>query len=185
MKIGSLELFENNSSAQLGAQTNHGLPIGQGPGVPLAWTAAPTDGQILIGSTGMDPVLNTLTAGAGIAISNGPGMITITASIPGSTNWQLATFNQTVFGNVGYICTGGGNLMLLLSPLGALGDILEITLDGASSWTLLLGGQTVRYGNIAIAGTISSNAQGDSIRMVRQSAARWNLLSSIGNLTTV
>ena len=43
-------------------------------------TAAPTDGQILIGSTGDAPVLGTLTAGANIEIANNPGSITISAT---------------------------------------------------------------------------------------------------------
>ena len=46
-------------------------------------TAAPADGQILIGSTGDAPVLGTLTAGQNIKIANNPGSITISA--PGST----------------------------------------------------------------------------------------------------
>jgi hypothetical protein len=43
-------------------------------------TAAPTNGQILIGSTGDAPVLGTLTAGANIKIANNPGSITISAT---------------------------------------------------------------------------------------------------------
>ena len=43
-------------------------------------TAAPTDGQILIGSTGDAPVLGTLTAGENIKIANNPGSITISAT---------------------------------------------------------------------------------------------------------
>jgi hypothetical protein len=46
-------------------------------------TAAPTNGQVLIGSTGEVPVLGTLTAGQNIKIANNPGSITISAT--GST----------------------------------------------------------------------------------------------------
>ena len=46
-------------------------------------TAAPTDGQILIGSTGDAPVLGTLTAGENIKITNSPGSITISATQSG------------------------------------------------------------------------------------------------------
>jgi hypothetical protein len=67
-------------AAKLGSQTLHGLPIGAGTAAALTWTAAPTDGQILIGSTGNDPVLATLTAGGGITIANGAGTITITSA---------------------------------------------------------------------------------------------------------
>lgn len=40
-------------------------------------TGAPTNGQIPIGSTGNAPAFATLTAGTGIAITNGPGSATI------------------------------------------------------------------------------------------------------------
>lgn len=43
-------------------------------------TPAPTNGQILIGSTGNAPVLGTLTAGPNVTITNGPGSVTISAA---------------------------------------------------------------------------------------------------------
>ena len=46
----------------------------------LTSTAAPANGQILIGKTGGAPVLGTLTAGPNITIANNPGSITISAS---------------------------------------------------------------------------------------------------------
>jgi hypothetical protein len=46
----------------------------------LVSATALTDGQILIGSTGNDPVAATLTAGTGIGITNAAGSITISAA---------------------------------------------------------------------------------------------------------
>jgi hypothetical protein len=46
----------------------------------LSSTADPTNGQILIGSTGKAPILGTLTAGQNISITNGPGSVTISAT---------------------------------------------------------------------------------------------------------
>lgn len=66
--------------AKLGTQTLHGLPIGAGTTAAIAWTAAPSDGQLLIGQTGLTPVLNTLTAGSNITIANAPGAITISSN---------------------------------------------------------------------------------------------------------
>lgn len=43
----------------------------------LVSTAAPTNGQLLIGSTGASPVAAALTAGTGISVTNGAGSITI------------------------------------------------------------------------------------------------------------
>jgi len=50
----------------------------------LVSTPAPTNGQILIGSTGNAPVLGTLTAGQNISITNSPGSVTISAAGGGS-----------------------------------------------------------------------------------------------------
>jgi hypothetical protein len=46
----------------------------------LISTPAPTNGQILIGSSGNAPVLGTLTAGQNISITNDPGSVTISAT---------------------------------------------------------------------------------------------------------
>jgi hypothetical protein len=81
--------------AKLGVQTAFGLPIGAGDSSVIAWTAAPTDGQLLIGSTGLTPVLNTLTAGAGISIANGPGTITI--SDIGGSNLTYTNVNTSPY----------------------------------------------------------------------------------------
>lgn len=82
-------------SVKLGAQTNFGLPIGAGNAAAISWTAAPTDGQLLIGSTGLTPVLNTLTAGTGIGIANGPGTITI--SNTGGSLFAYTFVNSTPY----------------------------------------------------------------------------------------
>ena len=49
-------------------------------------TSAPTNGQLLIGSTGVIPVVATITAGTNIAITNGAGSITVgvTGSVTGT-----------------------------------------------------------------------------------------------------
>lgn len=59
--------------------TTDGIAYFSSPGSVVS-TAAPTNGQILIGSTSNNPVLSTLTAGSNISITNGPGSITISAS---------------------------------------------------------------------------------------------------------
>lgn len=46
----------------------------------LTTTAAPTDGQLLIGRTGLAPLAATITAGSGITVTNGAGSITIAAT---------------------------------------------------------------------------------------------------------
>jgi len=72
------------------AFTDGGILLGSGTS-PITATAQPTNGQVLIGSTGVDPVLSTLTAGSNISIVNGAGTISIasTAGAPQKVNYDL------------------------------------------------------------------------------------------------
>jgi hypothetical protein len=63
--------------------TDGGILLGSGTGAITA-TAQPTNGQLLIGATGSDPVLATLTAGDGITVTNASGAITIAADTSGA-----------------------------------------------------------------------------------------------------
>jgi fibronectin-binding autotransporter adhesin len=61
------------------AGTTNGVAYFSSP-TNLTSTPAPTNGQILIGSTGNAPTLSTLTAGQNITITNAPGSVTISAA---------------------------------------------------------------------------------------------------------
>lgn len=77
--------------------TDGGIVLGSGTGA-VTVTAQPTDGQLLVGSSGVDPVLATLTAGEGIDITNGAGSITILGEDATTTNKgivELATTAET------------------------------------------------------------------------------------------
>jgi len=67
--------------------TDHGILLGSGTAAVTA-TAEPSNGQLLIGSTGNDPVLATVTSGSGIVITGGAGSLDVavadTAVTPGS-----------------------------------------------------------------------------------------------------
>jgi len=68
----------------------------------LTTTAAPTDGQLLIGRTGLAPVAATLTAGTGITITNGAGTITIgTSGVISSINGLTASSQTFATGTTG------------------------------------------------------------------------------------
>jgi hypothetical protein len=64
--------------------TNHSLLLGNATGSINSLGVA-TNGQLAIGSTGADPVLATLTAGANVTITNGAGTITIAANTGSET----------------------------------------------------------------------------------------------------
>lgn len=77
--------------------TNHAIQVGNATG-SLTSLAAATDGQIPIGSTGVDPVVANITAGTNVTITNGAGSITIDAS---STS-QIANYTAVIGGGAAY-----------------------------------------------------------------------------------
>lgn len=72
----ALAIVPSSLKAMLGDLTDHSLLVGSGAAAVTALGAA-THGQLPIGSTGADPVLAALTAGAKIAITNAAGSITV------------------------------------------------------------------------------------------------------------
>jgi hypothetical protein len=78
-----------------------------------------------------------------------------------------------------------------LPAVSTVGQVIELTLDGATSFTVTQGaGQQIREGNVAttagVGGSIASTQQGDSLRMVCSVAnLKWIILSSMGNITIV
>ena len=135
-----------------------------------------------------------------INIKGAPGSgITTTASgdtifidLTSVAVWHTIIASQALVVNEGYICIApGGALSLSLPVVSAVGDIIEVTLDGSTSFTITQGaGQQIRLGNLAttagVGGSLASSQQGDSIRMVCSVAnLKWNILSSMGNPTIV
>lgn len=92
--------------------------------------------------------------------------------------WQTIIASQALAVNNGYMCIApGGALVLTLPVTPAIGDTIEVLLDGATSWQVVAGaGDVIRLGNVTTSagGTITSTLPGDWIRLVAQSASRWN-----------
>jgi hypothetical protein len=78
--------------------TANSLLLGNGTSA-LASLGAATNGQLVIGRTGLSPVLATLTAGTNITITNGSGTISIAASLSTLTAaLNAASYNIYGFG---------------------------------------------------------------------------------------
>lgn len=71
--------------------TNHAIQLGNSSGSLTSATAL-TNGQLLIGSTGLDPVAASLTAGSGITITPAAGSITIASSAGASSANSVVNF---------------------------------------------------------------------------------------------
>ena len=93
--------------------------------------------------------------------------------------------------NNGYICQAGGtgNVSIALPTTSTLGDVIEIVLDGATTWTITQGaGQSIRFSGstttVGVGGSLSTTGTGDAVRLVCETAnLKWVALSAIGNLT--
>lgn len=154
----------------LATLTAHSLQVGNGTGNVVQLGAA-TNGQLPIGSTGADPVLATITAGAGISITNGAGSITITNSSTAFAFVDQTATTVTMAPMTGYICTSTANALvtLTLPTTAAVGDTYRIIGKTTGGWTLqAAAGQVVNVGSVATttAGTVSSSQAFDSVEIV-------------------
>ncbi len=91
-RVSPQPVVEGGTGAQ--TFTAHSVLLGQGTSAVTALGAA-TDGQLVIGSSGINPVLATLTPGTGISISNTAGAITISAT--GTTTLTYTLVNTTPY----------------------------------------------------------------------------------------
>lgn len=159
-------VFINSSTGQLGV-------------IPQS-----SDGQVIIGSSAGVPLAATLSAGAGISISNGHNSITISASGAGFTwNDESTSFNAVA--ENGYFITGTTTATLPASP--SQGNTIEFIVATGGSLTIQANtGQTISIGaaTSASAGTAANNAVGDSVILVYRSAStKWHACSVIGTWT--
>jgi len=80
--------------------TDHGVLLGSGTD-PITALGAMTDGQLVIGSTGADPVVASITDGEGIDITAGAGTLTIACEDASTSNKgvvALATNAEAIAG---------------------------------------------------------------------------------------
>lgn len=114
-------LFINPSSlsAKLGTQTSNSIPYGNSSSGAIQWTTALTNGQLVIGATGSDPLpANITSTGSTIDITNGPGTINI------DTNGAIA---ETYTTDAGDATPSGGVINILggtgISTSGATDEV--------------------------------------------------------------
>lgn len=150
-----------------------------------------SDGQLLIGATASPHIrAATLTAGTGITVTNAAGSITISGT-GGGLNWSTIGASQTLAVDNGYFCTAGATLALLLPAVSSVGDMIGISLDGSTGFTVTQGaGQSIRLGNASttagVGGSLASTQQGDTVFLVCSVAnLKWNVIHSMGNITVV
>jgi hypothetical protein len=156
-------------------------------------TAAMTDGQILIGSTGVAPALGTITAGSGISVSNGAGTVTVATTTMGLV-WSDATADFTLAVNNGYNinhATPANKMLCTLPATATIGQRIEIVGSTAGGWKVVQNAnQYIRLGNqvsvTGAAGYIEFTNQYDSVELtciVAGASTGWRVTKAVGNIT--
>lgn len=164
-------LYSNGANTVQGLTTANSATIfTNATGVP-AWTASMTDGQLLIGNTGNSPTLSTLTAGAGIAITNAGGSITISAGGAGYNWTEVTGTSQAMSVNSGYIANNALLVTLTLPSTAAVGNSVIVQGKGAGLFAIAQNsGQTIHFGNVntttGILGSITATNQYDSLEII-------------------
>lgn len=168
--------------------TNYGAGVLVSSALGAITSSTGTNGQLLIGSTGVTPTWATLTPGTGISITNAAGSITLSVAGGGNT-WTVitaATLNMAV--NNGYIANRAGGVAFTLPAVSAVGDSLKVTGINAGGFTISQGaGQTIYFGiaqtTTGVAGMLTSNTNRDSLEMICVIAnTSWNIINAVGNL---
>lgn len=171
--------------------TAHTIPVAEGAS-NFNFLGPLTNGQLLIGSSGLDPVPATITAGMNISITNSAGGITISATGSGGFNWtHVTTSPQQMGSNSGYVVDNGASLVTLTLPLvSAIGDEIDIVGRSTGGWKVTYTtGQSIILGSTTsttTTGNIASTRAADSLIMIcTQANTEWTVLSSMGNITIV
>jgi hypothetical protein len=168
--------------------TDHAVLVG-GASNAIGNIGPLTNGQIVIGSTGANPVAASISAGAGISVTPGVGTITIAAT-GGGVVWSVAVGATNMLVNNGYGANGGGAIAFTLPPTAVLGSVLHIV-GMAVGWNVVqAAGQEIFFGNthttVGAGGSLASTNSGDTISMVCLIAdTTWFVFSSQGNITIV
>jgi hypothetical protein len=147
------------------------IPVAQGS-TAFTFLGPLTNGQLLVGSTGANPVPATITAGTNISVTNGAGTIAIAASGAASFGWTEVTgTTQAISINNGYISSNVALVSLSLPITSVVGSRIEIVGKGAGGWRITQGAsQQIQIGSnattVGAAGTASSSNRYDSIILV-------------------
>ena len=167
----------------------HTLPVAEGA-ANFNFLGPLTNGQLLIGSTGLDPVPNTITAGTNVTVSNAAGTITISSSGGAGFTWtDVAGVSHALLSFNGYVSDNAGLVTFTLPATSALGDPIEILCRQGSFTVVLNPGQKIVYGTsttTVTTGSITTTNPGDCIRMICTVAnTEWTIVSSQGTFTVV
>jgi len=154
-------------------------------------TTVANDGELIIGATGVNPIIANLLAGSGIVIANGPGTIQI-SSTGGGTTWTEVTGVAVAMNpDNGYILNNAGLVTATLPVTCSVGQKIKICGKGAGGWSIAQNaGQQIHFGNqsttAGVGGSLDSTQQYDQVDLICSVAdTEFTVRQAIGNLNVV
>ena len=148
------------------------------------------DGELLIGSTGVNPVGAALTAGTGIAITPGAGSITIASTGSGMAYIEATGLTQAMSPGTSYGANNAAGVVFTLPVTASAGTVLEIVgIQGL--WSISQNAlQQIHCGSssttIGIGGSLTATQPHDSIifKCILDNT-EWVTQNLVGNLVIV
>lgn len=147
--------------------------LGQGATTPSIPIGPLTNGQVIIGSTGLAPVAAVITGSLGITVSNGAGTINISGTGGGFTWTDVTGVSQAMALENGYAADNVGLVTLTLPVPGGtqFGNTVKVMGFGAGGWKVAQGaGQSIVVGSHqstpGVGGSIASTNRYDAIELV-------------------
>jgi hypothetical protein len=184
-------ILPSSGGTGVASPTAHTLPIAEGSS-PFNFLGPLTNGQLLIGNTGLDPTPATLTAGPGISIENDAGSITISGTASGIGWTDVTSATQAMSADSGYTANRSSLVTFTLPTTAAYGTGLAVVGKGSGGWSIAQNaGQNIQIGSLSstvgVSGSVSSTNRFDSINLVCTTTnTTWTVLSGVqGNLTIV
>ena len=153
------------------AVTQHAVQIGGVNNHTLTSLGVGTNGQVLLGSTGADPVFATLTGTGGITFTTGAGTLAIN-NTGGGLSWVDVTgTSQAMAVNTGYLADNAGLVTLTLPATAVQFSVIVVAGFGAGGWKIAQNAnQLINFGSAAatttgITGSLASTNRYDCVSL--------------------
>lgn len=187
--LGGAPLSASNGGTGVSSPTANAIPIAEGSSAFQFVTL--NDGQLLIGSTGLDPVAAPLAAGAGVSIATGPGSITISATAETITWHDVTSTAEAMLPSNGYLSNNASLVTLTLPTTANQFSTIIVAGNGAGGWEIAQNtGQTINFESLSTTsgagGKLASTNKYDSVTLICTVAdTTWSVVNAMGNITVV
>lgn len=190
LRASGVVTYDAAGSFTASSLTQHSTLIG-GAANAIVSLGVATNGQLVVGSTGAQPVLAALTPGIGIAITNAAGAITIDATGSGMAWVDVTGGAQAIAVNTGYTANFATLVTATLPVSAVYGATTVIVGKGVGLWKVAQNAnQMIHFGAVTtttgVGGSLAAILQYDTVTMVCTVAdLEWTVVNAVGNLTVV